>query len=63
MIMEVEGKRPRGRPKKTWWETIQSDMKKVGLKTQDAVNRTVWRRRLRSEGGKEKCTLGGGVIK
>jgi len=51
------GKRRRGRLKKTWWETIQSDMKKVGLERQDAVDRTVWKRGLRSEGGGKSVHL------
>jgi len=63
MTLEVDGKRPRGRPKKTWWETIESDMKIVGLKREDAVDRIAWRRGLRSTGGGKNVTFGGGVIR
>jgi len=37
--LEVDGKRPKGRPRKTWLETIQSDMRVVGLKAQDPLDR------------------------
>ena len=41
--LEIDGKRPKGRPRKTWLETIQSDMRGVGLKAQDALDRVKWR--------------------
>ena len=31
MYMEVEGARPRGRPRKTWLEVVKNDMKGLGL--------------------------------
>ena len=43
MELEVSGCKPKGRPKKTWWETIKSDMKAVGLKKDDALDRARWR--------------------
>ena len=31
MYMEVEGARPRGRPRKTWLEMVKNDMNGLGL--------------------------------
>ena len=42
----VEGKRPRGRPRKTWEGVLQEDMKKVGLVREDARDRERWRSML-----------------
>jgi hypothetical protein len=43
-VLEVEGKRPRGRPKKTWMDMINADLKRWSLKREDAQDRSVWRR-------------------
>ena len=40
--LEVEGKRGRGRGKKTWKECVANDMKKLMLKQEDAQDRAVW---------------------
>ena len=44
--LEVEGKRPRGRPRKTWCQTIQSDMREFNLAEIDASDRSLWKSRL-----------------
>ena len=36
--MEMEGARPRGRPKKTWLEVVRNDMKELGLVSVDALD-------------------------
>ena len=36
------GVRPPGRPKKTWLKVAESDMKDMGLKKQDVLNRDDW---------------------
>jgi hypothetical protein len=41
--MEVVGKRPRGRPRKTWMSTLKDDMKKGALLPEDARDRDLWR--------------------
>ena len=41
---EVEGFRPRGHPKKTWWDCIKNDMESLGLSQKDAQSRNKWRR-------------------
>jgi hypothetical protein len=43
--MEVEGNRPRGRPRKTWMKTLD-DMRRGVLPPEDAKNRSLWRGRL-----------------
>ena len=43
LVMEVGGKRPRGRPKKSWMEIVESDMRNMGLKRQDALAWDEWR--------------------
>ena len=41
--MEVEGRRGRGRPKRTWMEVVQSDLRRLKIKREDAENRSLWR--------------------
>ena len=38
MEYEVEGTRPRGRPKKTWREIVEKDCRVRGLNTEDAMD-------------------------
>ena len=40
MVMEVNGKRKRGRPELTWRRQVKESMKKVGLKNEEAGDRT-----------------------
>ena len=39
----MEGKRKRGRPKKTWKMQVEKESKSVGLEKKDAMNRARWR--------------------
>ena len=43
MYLEVDGKRPRGRPEKTWRDVVEKDMKVRGLRKEDAADRVRWR--------------------
>ena len=43
----IDGRNPRGRPRKSWMDCIRSDMKSLGLKTSMAQNRTEWRCAIR----------------
>ena len=43
MILEVNGKRKRGRPKMTWRKQVEESVKKVGLNIEEAADRTRWR--------------------
>jgi len=40
--LEVEGGVRKGRGRKTWIECVTADMKKVGLRKEDAQNRSLW---------------------
>lgn len=41
--LKVEGKLVRGRSKRTWIECFRGDMKKLGLKVEDAEDRLFWK--------------------
>ena len=43
MDLEVDGGRPRGRPKKTWKKTVEEDMRRVGVREEHALDRGRWR--------------------
>jgi len=45
---EVEGVRPRGRPKKTWREIVEKDCQAHKLNREDAVDHSRWRRHMRN---------------
>jgi len=47
MEYEVEGARPRGRPKKTWTEVVQKDCQECKLNTKDAMDRSRWRKQTK----------------
>jgi len=42
----VERARPRGRPKKTWREIVEKDCIARGLNTEDAMERSRWRKQI-----------------
>ena len=44
MLLEVEGKRGRGRPKMTWMKLVEKDMRERGLVREDALDRERWKR-------------------
>ena len=48
MMMEVNGQRKRGRPKMTWKRQVEESVKKVGLKIEEAADRTRWREGVRA---------------
>ena len=41
---EVEGARPRGRPKRTWRQIVEKDCRARGLNREDAMDRARWRK-------------------
>ena len=47
MMMKVNGKRKRGRPKMAWWKQVEESVKKVGLKIEEARDQTRWREGVR----------------
>jgi len=44
---EVEGARPRGRPKKTWREIVKKDCQVHGLNREDAMDCSRWMKQIR----------------
>ena len=44
MEYEVEGPRPRGRPKRTWREVVREDCQARKLNQEDAMDRCKWRK-------------------
>jgi len=55
MEYEVEGTRPRGRPKKTWREIVEKDCKARGLNTEDAVDHSRWRKQIGMIDDHDEC--------
>jgi len=49
MEYEVEGARPRGRPKKTWREIVEEEHQARKLKREDAMDRSIWRKQIRDD--------------
>jgi len=47
MEYEVEGPRPRGRPKRTWREVVREDCQACKLNTEDAMDRSKWRKLIK----------------
>jgi len=46
MEHEVEGARPRGRPKKTWTEIVQKGCQAYKLNSEDAMDCNRWRKQI-----------------
>jgi len=47
MEYEIEGPGPRGRPKRTWREVVKEDCRGHKLNTEDAVDRSKWRKMIK----------------
>jgi len=47
MEHEVEGSRPRGRPKRTWREVVQRDCQAHNLNREDAMDRGRWKKLIK----------------
>ena len=47
MEYEVEGRRPTGRPKRTWREVVKEDSQARKLNTEDAMDRCKWRKLIK----------------
>ena len=48
MVMEVPGKRRRGRPKRRWLDNIKNDLSERELSGEEAPDRVQWRRLIRN---------------
>jgi len=49
MEYEVEGARPRGRPKKTWRKIVAKDCPVRKLNGEDAMDPNRWRKQIRDD--------------
>jgi len=49
MEYEVEGARPRGRPKKTWTEVVKKDCQARKLNREDALDHGRWRKQIKDD--------------
>jgi len=49
MEYEMEGARLRGRPKKTWTETVEKDCQACGLNKEDAMDCSRWMKNIRDD--------------
>jgi len=47
MEYEVEGPRPRGRPKRTWTEVAEKDCQARKLNKEDSVDHSRWRKLMK----------------
>ena len=55
MMTEVNGKRKQGRAKLTWRRQVEESVKKIGLKIEEAGDRTKWREGVRTIAEEMRC--------
>ena len=51
----LEGPRPRGRPKRTWKEVVKEDCEARKVNTEDAMDRSKWRKLIRMSDDQDGC--------
>ena len=44
MVIKVQGRRKRGRPKRRWMDKVKDDLKEKGLSADDVYDHATWRR-------------------
>ena len=47
MVMKVQGRRKRGRPKRRWLDKVKDDIKEKGLSADDVYDRATWRPQIK----------------
>jgi len=52
---EVEGPRPRGRPKRTWREVVREDCQARKLNKEDAMDHCKWRKMIKESDDQDGC--------
>ena len=55
MMLEVNWKRKRGRPKMKWRNQVEESVKEVGLKIEETADRTRWREGVRAIAEGMRC--------
>ena len=43
MMLQMNGQQKRGRPKQTWKRQVEENLKKIGLRVEEATDRARWR--------------------
>ena len=46
MEVRIEGRRPFGRPRRTWLESVEADMAELEIDKDDVHDRKKWRRNV-----------------
>ena len=54
MEYRIEGRRPVGRPRKTWLESVEVDMDELEIDKEDIHDRRKWRRNMNAMKRKSK---------
>ena len=49
MEYRVEGRRPVGRPRKTWLESVEAHMAELEIDKEDVHDRSEWRRNVKTD--------------
>jgi len=62
MDFVVEGAKPRGRPKRTWEEVVERDMKSLKIIKEDALICSKWRRLMRDTETERDSDDSGGIV-
>ena len=55
MVHEVNGKRKQGRPKLKWRKQVEGNMRRIGLRKEDAANLCRWREGVERVARVVKC--------
>ena len=55
MMLQVNGYRKRGRPKQTWKRQGEENLKKIGLRVEEATDRARWREGVRAIAEGMRC--------
>ena len=63
MMLEVNGKRKRGRPAMTWRKQVEESVREVGLKIEEAADRTRWREGVRAIAEGMRCIRSSSVTR
>ena len=61
MEYKLEGPRPRGRPKRTWREVVKENCQARKLNTEDAMDRSKWRKLIKDSDGCEWVGVSSGT--
>ena len=49
MVVEITGKRKKGRLRKSWEECVEKDLERYGLRREDEYDGKKWRERIKAK--------------